>query len=166
VLIVTEKELTKGFLFKEKEMAEFKYYRRNVPYVVGGRWTPTDTTGWTMTNENPFIAVPTDRVRDFKMANKRAIVQSLIIEAEEPTTDWEMDNAISDTEAVELVKGNFLTLKKRVEKVDSVPILHKLVEAAKENDRPKKTITLIEARLAEVEDDVETPLNMRGVTND
>jgi hypothetical protein len=56
------------------------YYKRNVNYVVGGRFFPTDATGWTMTNDYPiFVVIKPDNLRDFKLANKRAIIEGLIV---------------------------------------------------------------------------------------
>ena len=93
-------------------MAEYVYYRKNVPYVIGGRFHARDSVGFSLSPAQPWVAVPVEGLRDFKMANKRALVEGLIIPAEEPSFDWETDNAVSDEQALELVKGNFLTLKK------------------------------------------------------
>jgi len=147
-------------------MAEFVYYKKNVPYVVGGRMFRTDAIGFTLTNNHPWVAVPVEQLREFKITNKDSLMAGLIIETGEPTLDWETDNAISDEQALALVKGNFLTLKKTLERISSVPIITKMLELAKENDRPRKTVAAIEARLAEIQedDDFITPAVMRGVS--
>lgn len=146
---------------------EFVYFKKNVSYVVGGRFFIGDPQGWSVTDLNPYVAVDKDRLRDFKVANKRAIVNGLIIPADEPALDWETNNAVTDEMAVDLVKGNYLTLKKALEKIDSIVIVGKLLEAAKENDRPKKTLAVIQSRLEELkeDDDFITPADMRGVSN-
>jgi hypothetical protein len=146
-------------------MGDFVYYKKNVTYVVGGRFHSRDAIGFTLTNNQPWVAVPIDGLRDFKMVNKKSLIEGLIIPAEEPTLDWETDNAISDEQALELVKGNFLTLKKTLEKISSVAIILKMLDIAKETERPKKTIAVIEARLAELQEDEDfvTPEMMRGV---
>lgn len=145
-------------------MADLIYYKRNVNYVVGGRFFLGDPQGFTLTNENPYVSVKRDNLRDFKIANKRAIIEGLIVEAEEPSVDWDTTNAITDDDARDLVK-NFLQLKKTLERVDSFATVTKILEIAKETDRPTKTIKLIEARAAELadEDGVVYREDMRGV---
>lgn len=146
-------------------MNDIIYYKKNVKYVVGGRYFINDSQGWTLTNENPFVSIERSKLRDFKMANKRTILEGLIVEAPEPTIDWEVTNAITDEEAVELVK-NYLQLKQTLEKIDSLQTARKLLETAKELDRPTKTLKLIESRVAELdedEDDFNRPEEMLGV---
>jgi hypothetical protein len=146
-------------------MADFVYYKKNVDYVVGGRFNSRDSIGFTLTPHQPWVAVPIEGLRDFKMVNKNSLIEGLIIPADEPTLEWETDNAISDEQALELVKGNFLTLKKTLEKISSAAIVAKMLDLAKETDRPKKTVAAIEARLAELQEDENfvTPEMMRGV---
>lgn len=128
------------------------FFKRNVDYVVGGRYFPTDAVGWTMTNDYPYVSVPEENLRDFKIANKRTIIEGLIIQSDPPNIDWETPNTISDDEANELVK-QFLPLKQKLQQVTSVSTVVKLLEIAKKDERPPKTIKIIEARLAELSDD-------------
>jgi len=146
-------------------MGDFVYYKKNVPYVIGGRFHSRDSIGFSLTPVQPCVAVPVEGLRDFKMANKTSLIEGLIIPADEPTLDWETDNAIGDEQALELVKGNFLTLKKALDKISSTAIVVKMLDIAKETDRPKKTLAAIEARLAELQEDENfvTPEMMRGV---
>jgi hypothetical protein len=132
-------------------MADLIYYKRNVGYVVGGRFFLGDPNGWTMPNDNPYVAVPADKLREFKLANKRIILEGLIVPSDPPSIDWETENAVTDDEAKELVK-NYLQLKQRLQKMDSLSAVIKLLELAKETDRPTKTIKLIEARVAELDE--------------
>lgn len=133
-------------------MAEMIYYKRNVGYVVGGRFSPTDSQGWTMTSDYPYIMVPVENLRDFKLVNRRAITEGLIVESEAPSVDWETPNTITDAEAEALVK-QFIPLKQKLVQITSLPAAVKLLEAAKEAERPPKTIKLIEAKVAELSDD-------------
>lgn len=134
-------------------MSNLTYFKKNVEnFNVGVRANATDTKGAILTNLNPYFAVSEEDLRDFKFANKRAIVKGLIIESKEPTTDWDTSNAISDESAVELVK-TFMGLKNELPKITSVETVRKLLNAAE--DRPIKTKKLIEARLAELEGDPE-----------
>jgi hypothetical protein len=144
-------------------MTELIYYKKNVKYVIGGRFFVGDPQGWTLTDANPFIGVKPDNLRDFKMANKRAIIEGLIVLAQEPSIDWETNNAITDEEGKELVK-NYMLLKQTLEKIDSFQTANKLLEIAKELDRPTKTIKLIESRVAELDDNEdELNFNKEGV---
>lgn len=141
------------------------YYKKNVPYIVGGRMFLKDPQGYILTTENPYIAVELKKLRDFKIANKQNIIEGLIIAAEEPSLDWETDNAVDDEQALALIKGNYITLKNTLEKITSLSIVQKMLELAKENDRPKKTLSIINARLEELtgDDDFISPMMMKGV---
>ena len=106
-----------------------------------------------------------EKLRDFKIANKRAIIEGLIVESTEPSIDWETPNAVTDEKASELIK-NYFALKNELPKIDSLSTLYKILEAAKDQNRPKKTITLIENRVEEVGGETEevTLADMRGVS--
>lgn len=146
-------------------MSDLVYYKKNTKYVIGGRYHITDSQGWTLTDINPYVAVKKENLRDFKLANKRIIIEGLIVEAQEPSIDWETENAITDEDARELVK-NYMQLKQKLEKIDSFQTANKLLEVAKETDRPTKTIKLIESRVAELGDEEElnfTKEDMQGV---
>lgn len=130
-------------------MADTIYYKRNVSYVVGGRHFIGDTTGFSLNTITPYVMVKKENLRDFKIANKYSILEGLIKETEEPSVDWETVNAIDDDEAKELVK-NYLQLKQTLDAVDSLSTVSKILEIAKETNRPTKTIKLIESRFAEL----------------
>lgn len=133
-------------------MAETIYYKRNVNYVIGGRHFIGDTTGFSLNAITPYVMVKKDNLRDFKIANKYALLEGLIVEVPEPSVDWETHNAINDDEAKELVK-NYLQLKQTLEKIDSFSTAIKLLEIAKETNRPTKTLKLIELRVSELAPD-------------
>lgn len=143
------------------EQQKLTYYKRNVNYVVGGRYDINDRRGWSMTGENPYIAITADRLRDFKMANKYAITKGLIVEVEEPSLDWETTNVITDEQAAELVK-NLFGLKKLLPTLTEPEPLYKLLEEAKAQERSQKIINLIQTRIEEVVG--ETPTTMQGVS--
>ena len=106
---------------------EMVYYKKNINNTVVVRLTPRDRQGVALTRDNPFVAVPVNGIRDFKIANKMSIINGVIIPVPEPSVDWETDNAIDDELALNLVKGNFLSLKKSLEKITAVPILEKML---------------------------------------
>ena len=140
------------------------YYKRNVPYLIGVRFNFADSQGLILTDTQPWVAIAEDRLRDFKVANKRSLMEGLIIEVAEPSTDWQTPNALTEADIDELLKS-YLKLKSIVATVDSVSILVKMIERAKEQNKSGKTISLIQARLDEVSpNEVITPLDMRGVS--
>lgn len=158
------------FLFQEvKEMAEEKekmfYFQKNVLYTLGVRFYRGDPDGAVLNSAQPWVAVKESQLRDFKLANKRSFVQGLLKEIEEPDVDWETPNSISDEEVTDLVK-NWLKLKSRVPTIDSLPILYKMREEAKVQDRAKRITSLIQARIDELEElqgEIVDPSEMRGV---
>lgn len=145
-------------------MAEMIYYKKNRKYVVGGRYFIGDAQGWTLTDASPYVSIASDKHRDFKLANKENIIEGKIVLAEEPSIDWETNNAITDEQAAELVK-NYMQLKQALEKIDSYSAALNLLEVAKQTDRPNKTLRLIEARVSELadnDDEFSRPEDMKG----
>src|SRR5688572_18751103 len=133
-----------------REEVKMFTFKKNVPYYnVGVRRFIGDADGVMLTAEFPTIRVEEKDLRDFKTANKYSITQGLIKEVPEEDLDWEINNNISDEEAEELVK-NYLQLKTTLAKIDSFPIVQKILQLAIEQDRPKKTISLIQARFDEL----------------
>ena len=142
----------------EKEKKEYTYYKKTVVYTVGVRMFRNDPLGAALDNANPVVQVDKEKIRDFKLANKEAIMSGLIIEVEEPTIEWETENALTDTEITDL--------KAKLPKIDSLSLLYRILEDAKAHDRTKKTLQLIEARIEdlEVEDNFSIrPEDMQGV---
>jgi len=139
------------------------WYKKNVGYNVGVRKYPGDAIGVLLNSDNPFVSVDRDNLSDFKRANKRAIVEALIIEAPEPTTEWDNPNIITDEEVTALVKQR-LALKSRLPSFTSVPILYKLLDEAKTQDRAKSIISMIQARIDELEEETDfvTPVLNRN----
>jgi hypothetical protein len=139
------------------------YFKRNVNYTIGVREYPGDWQGIALTTEEPWVSVDIDGLKDFKRANKYLFERGMLLEIEEPSTDYENANLITDESAAELV-GNIFKLKKVLKNVTAETAVRKLLETAKDKRRPSATIELIEAKLEEVSEEI-TPLTMRGVTN-
>jgi predicted HNH restriction endonuclease len=140
------------------------YFKRNVSYTVGGRFSTQDAKGFVLNREQPWVSVSVDNLRDFKVANRRALVEGLMVETDEPSVDWETPNALTDEVIDELLK-NYLKLKATVVEVTSEAILAKMVERAKQQNKSAKTISLIQNRLDEVSTtEVLKPDDMRGVS--
>ena len=139
------------------------WYKKNVGYNVGVRKYPGDVIGVLLNSDNPFVSINRDDLRDFKVANKSAIINALIIETTEPSVEWDNPNAISDEEVTALVKQR-LTLKSRLPSFTSVPILYKLLDEAKSQDRAKSIISMIQARIDELEEETDfvTPVLNRN----
>ena len=76
----------------------------------------------------------------FKKNNKSAIVQGYLIEISEHTLSLDESNAVSDGYLRDLLKNPFSKMKVRVDKFTSpVPVL-RLLEIAREENKPIKTI--------------------------
>lgn len=136
---------------------EYIYYKKNVPFPLAVREHPRDSVGLVLTEENPFVSVDKERLRDFIAANKLSITEGKLIEIPEPPLVTQTTNSITDEEALLLVK-NFFALRKKLPDITSETTLFKLLSVAKSNKRPEKTIELIQSRLEEV-----TPVGMKGV---
>jgi hypothetical protein len=119
---------------------------------VGVRKFVGDADGVMLTNEFPTIRVEEKDLRDFKMANKYGITQGLIKEVPEDALDWEINNDVSDEDANELLK-NYAKLKSTLQTIDSLPIAQKILTMAQEQDKPKKTLSLIQSRVDELTPD-------------
>lgn len=139
------------------------YYKQNVKYPIGVRMDIMDSIGRLLTLSDPYVAIPSDRLRDFKVANKRAILEGLIVEASEPSVDWETPNALTEDDMKGLVSGPFIKLKNALPEISSTPIVSQMLEFAKELNRPEKTIKLIQDRYDELVEDEEDFVNKRGV---
>lgn len=136
------------------------YYVKNVKYPVGVRMNANDNIGKLLVTGNDWIAVPDEGLRDFKLANKRAILEGLIVEGSEPDTDWITPNALTEDDMKALV-GNYLKLKQSLQEISSPPIIEQLLEIAKVQNRPQKTLSLIQSRLDELSPDEEDFVNVR-----
>lgn len=145
---------------------ELTYYKVNVGYSVGVRFFIGDRDGVMLHPKGEaVVAVPTSKLRDFKNANKASLINGLIILVEEPTLDWETANALTDDNISELLKV-FTKLKSTIPTIDSLPILYKMSELARSRELSKKTLSLIQSRIDELEPD-EGPIfrkeDMKGV---
>lgn len=141
---------------------DYIYFERNVPYPLGVRMDINDSIGKLLTDDHPFVAVDVENIRDFKLANKKAIIQGLIKPSEEPNLDWETPNTITDAEINDLLK-NYLKLKSKLVNVNSLPIVQKFYAAAKTQNKSEKIIALIKERLDEMEESAIDVTSMRGV---
>lgn len=144
---------------------EMVYYKKNVPYTVVVRRHNMDSQGYSLNNIVQWIGIPVDDVRDFKIANKHAIIEGIIIPTATPLVDWETPNALTDEDINEILKV-YAKLKSTLKTIDSISTLSRLLEAAKIQDKPDKTRQLIKDRLVELgeEDDDVNPSDMMGVS--
>jgi hypothetical protein len=149
----------------ENEATKVVYYKRNVPYTVVVRFHQQDAQGFALNRVQPWVGVPTETLRDFKMANKRAIMDGVIVETTEPSVDWDTPNALTDEAIDELLKS-YLKLKSTVAGVDSAPILAKMLERAKDQNKSNKIISIIQNKLDEIviDEGIITAQDMQGVS--
>lgn len=130
------------------------WFKKNVNYNISVRKFTGDRDGVFLSNNSPYVSIERDDIRDFRMANKRLIVEGQLVETEEPTTEWETSNSLSDEEITNLVK-NHLSLKSKLPGITSVPILYKMLEEAKSKDRAKRIINMIQGRIDELEEETD-----------
>lgn len=141
------------------------YWRKTVPYTVSVRRNVLDNIGLLINETTPWIAIEADTLMDFKIANKKMILDGVIVPTDTPTIDWDTPNAISDDEMDELLK-NMLKLRSKLKTVDSVPTLNRLLERAKDQDKSQKVKDAIRSRLEEVAgDEILSPSEMGGVAD-
>lgn len=136
------------------------YYRLNVKYPVGVRFHSRDRIGKLLQRDDNFVVVPDEGLRDFKIANKRAILEGLIVVGDEPNVDWETPNSLT-AEDIKALVGNYLKLKQTLPELYSLPIVENILEVAKENNRPQKTLTLIQSRIEELSEETEDFTSVR-----
>lgn len=133
-----------------KEDTIYFNFKKNVPYYnVGVRRHFRDTDGIILTNEFPVVRIEEKDLRDFKMANKYSITSGLIKEVPEDDTDWDVSGVLSDDEAFEMTK-NYARLKAVLPTIVSAPIVQKMLTHAREEERGKQTIKILEARLEQI----------------
>jgi hypothetical protein len=135
---------------------ELTFYKKNVPFNVGVRFSLQDSTGMILSNANAYVAIENSKLRDFLMTNKYSIEKGLIIKSEEPALNIENANIIDDAQAAQIIKNVFV-LKKKLAEISSDTALLKLYQAAKDARRSKQILEMIENRLAEV-----SPILMQG----
>lgn len=142
---------------------ELVYWKKNVAYTVTVRRNLQDNQGVSLNNMSPTVGIDVEDIRDFKIANKRAILEGLIVPTEAPEIDWETPNALTDEDITELLK-NYLKLKNALLTIDSISTLSRMLEAAREQEKSTKIITLIKDRLESLStDEVLNPAEMQGV---
>lgn len=129
------------------------YYQRNVPYTVVVRRHTLDSQGYSLNMKNTSIGVDIEEIREFKIANKQAIMDGLIIQVDAPVIDWETPNALTDADISELIK-NYMKLKVSLKTLDSVSTVSRLLDAARDQDKSAKVKNLIKERLEELGEEV------------
>lgn len=128
------------------------YFKRNVNHTVSVRFFRGDRDGRVLNSVDNVVEVKDKDLKVFKEVNKGAILQGLIVEVGEPEENWETANAITDDD-INAMLGNYLKLKNGVERITSVPILYKILEAATEKGSSKKSIAIIQAQIDAIEPD-------------
>lgn len=138
-------------------MAEQVFFKKNVPYRVGVRFHLKDNEGMVLSEENPYVSVDKEDLRDFIQANKYGLTNGLIVEVAEPPLDIITPNSITDEQALDLVK-QYHALKKRLPEITSEATILKLYNVAKSSGRTEKTLQMIMDRYEEI-----SPNAMQGV---
>lgn len=141
------------------------YWRKTVPYTVVLRRHVLDNIGVALNGEHEWTAIEADGLMDFKLANKRMILDGVIVPMDTPTIDWDTPNALTDEQMDDLLK-NFLKLRSSLKTLDSTPTLTRLLERAKQQDKSQKVKDAIRERLQEITgDEILSPNEMGGTFN-
>lgn len=141
------------------------YWRKTVPYTVVLRRHILDNIGVALNGEHEWTAIEADGLMDFKLANKRMILDGVIVPMDTPTIDWDTPNALTDEQMDDLLK-NFLKLRSSLKTLDSTPTLTRLLERAKQQDKSQKVKDAIRERLQEITgDEILSPGEMGGTFN-
>lgn len=91
----------------------------------------------------------------FKRANRRLLETGVLIphtpkEVVEPSEEERL-NSMSDDELEELLSKRFIALQNIVNKITSPATMFRLLEIAKELDKPQKTVAFLEGKLSELQ---------------
>ncbi len=141
----------------------FHTFKKNVDYNISVRLFPNDKDGVLLTSVFPTVRVGESRLRDFKMSNQRLLKEAQVIEVSEELLDFESANVLDDEQIGELLKS-YPKLKATLPSIDSLPILYKIQNVAKQRELKKSTLATIAARIAELEPEDEEPNNIRDVS--
>jgi len=133
------------------EIEKITYYKKTVPYIVGGRRFIGDSIGFVLTPETPWVAVKESNLRDFKIANKRSLMEGLIMETDEPSVDWETTNSYSDEQIDTLFKAGVTKVRKVLPEITSVSTVARMLDRAKTQRRSEAMIDALEERLEEID---------------
>lgn len=129
------------------------YYKKTPRYVVGGRRYIGDAIGFVLTDDQPWVAVRESQLRDFKIANKKALIDGLIVEIAEPSVEWETDNVYSDEDIDALFKKGIKEVRLALPKITSIPTVARMLERAKSQNKSEAMVTAIEERLEEIDNE-------------
>lgn len=135
----------------ENAQQKMHYYKKTVPYIVGGRRYIGDSKGFVLNNETPWVGVQEQHLRDFKLANKRSILEGLIVETTEPSLDWETTNTYTDEDIDALFKKGVAQVRKTLPEITSISTVARMLDRAKAQRRSEQMIDVIEERLEEID---------------
>ena len=137
------------------------YYEKTVPYSISVRMFPGDSQGKLLSHSQTWVGIREDLLRDFKLANKKAIMDGLIRPIDEPSVDWETPNTYSDEELGELLK-NMMKLKKALKEIDAIPTVIRIMEMAKTTNKSQAMIEVIQEKIEELNGDDAITLEALG----
>ena len=100
----------------------------------------------------------------FRKTNKSAISNGYLIEVSESTLSLDETNAVSDGFLRDLLKQPFTKMKKRVDAFTSSVPVARLLEIARSENKPVKTVEYLVSTLQKLESfGVSTKINLDGV---
>lgn len=149
-----------------------KSYRKAIKGVVGGRKLSKDGREEefvlpagdpkSMDQDSITIQVNTKEEEEYlKKMNKPAFVKGILISVKDYEMKLDVVNSVSDGELKDILKMPFRQMKKRVLDFTSTVPLSRLLEIARDVNKPIKTIQFIEDAMHELEEKPRENLNIR-----
>lgn len=89
----------------------------------------------------------------FKRMNASLLSKGLILpyQRKEETEHVKTVEESTDEELLELVNSKFFTFQSKLNSINTIPVLFRILEVARQAEKSEKIIKLVEARLAEVQ---------------
>ena len=114
--------------------------------LISGDPKNTDASELEVSLWTPF------EVKYFEQYNKGLIEKgSLVLAQSKSEFKVNYSNALSDEQLVEIVSSPFFSMRKAINEITSETTIQRLLKAAKEANRPAKTVQEIELRLEEIQ---------------
>jgi hypothetical protein len=147
-------------------MAYPKFYKKAIRGNVSGRWlNPRGNEDEYLLKgdpSNPKDDIELQRIeilnaeaeKYFVRYNKEALIRGYLIPEGEPFEDASSVNAISDAEILEILKLTTPKLKARMELLTSPIPIQRLLDAAKDNNKPYKVVETIQKKLDEIKESI------------
>lgn len=152
IFLTAENPVAKYMKTVRSKIAGFRLHPENQQQV--GFVLESDEDPDTFDYDREVLELYSDKeVRFFKQANKKLIEAGLLKPFTGDAEDVRLNNLVSDDELEEVVStSNQAELKARLTKYTSLVVVERALTLAKEMGRPRRILTVIEQRKAELQE--------------